>query len=1151
MFLLDDVLVYSSRDLADAARCEFSLLSAVDAVLGRGQRPAAVVDRMLDRTARLGNAHEQRVLGRYYDEFDDGVVHIPRPDHTRDGYEAAARATVDAARAGADVIYQGTFFDGRFVGFCDFLVRTGDTYAVYDTKLARHAKVEALLQLAAYADALADTGIPVAPHAHLILGDGTLASYPLADIAPVYAQRRRHLQRLVDGHHGARAPVAWADGGHTACGRCDTCEPQVAAHRDLLLVAGMRSTQRARLIAGDVTTIDGLCAREEPVPGMSHRTYSALRTQAQVQVRQEQTGTPVVDVYEPGSLAALPVPDDGDLFFDFEGDPLWCEDGGPDWGLEYLFGVVENDTGTPTFRPFWAHTRAEERRALLDFLEYVAQRRRLHPKMHIYHYAPYEKSALLRLAGRHGVGEEEVDGLLRDGVLVDLYPIVRASIRSGESSYSLKKLEPLYMPARQGEVVDAGASIVAYADYCDLRDAERSEEASKLLDSIASYNEDDCVSTLRLRNWLLDRAAEHGVATTGVTHEEAALPLEPHPAEVALREFAGEAAHRPDRPHPTSERTDDQQAAALMAASLGYHRRERKPFWWAHFDRLSTPVDEWADTRDTLVAISVAVEEDWHLPPRKRKARRHLAVTGDFDTGSTARAGDSVFLLYEAPAPDGLPDGGPWTRAWSGGKILERRSGNDFHDVLVIEELLQTDEEYSALPMAVTPGSPIGAASIEKAIESAADAMCASLPDLPATAGVDILRRIPPRTRSGELPPVGDGGFPAAITAAVLDLDDSYVAVQGPPGTGKTYTGSRVVTALVREHGWRVGVVAQSHSVVENMLDGIVAAGLRGEVVVKAKAKTVEPEWTPAKDAKALTRYLDGLHDGYVVGGTAWDFTNTNCITPGSLDLLVIDEAGQFCLSNTVAVSTSARNLLLLGDPQQLPQVSQGTHPEPADESALGWLAEGHGALPADRGFFLSRTWRMHPDLCARVSDLSYEGRLLSQSDRTTARALDGLSPGVHTVTVEHVGNATCSVEESDEVVRRVQTLLGTEWRDGPEDAPQPIGEKDVLVVAPYNAQVAMIRSGLADVGLTRVDVGTVDKFQGREAPVVLISMTASAIEDVPRGMSFLLSRNRLNVALSRGQWCAIVVRSRALTDHLPSTPDELVDLGAFLRLTR
>ncbi|MEE2035360.1 TM0106 family RecB-like putative nuclease, partial [Rhodococcus chondri] len=1055
---------------------------------------------------------------------------------------------VTAARDGADVIYQGTFFDGRFLGFCDFLVREGDAYAVYDTKLARSAKVEALLQLAAYGAALESSGVPVASHVHLILGDNSVSSHAFADLAPVYTQRRTHLQDLVDGHRRRGVPARWNDPQHSACGRCEVCEPQVAAHRDLLLVAGMRSTQRARLIAGCVTTIDELAAREEPVADMSHRTYASLRAQASAQVRQERDGEPFVDVFSPASLAALPEPDDGDIFFDFEGDPLWCEDGSAGWGLEYLFGVVEGPATTPRFRPFWAHNRSEERRALLDFLDYVTERRRLHPKMHVYHYASYEKSALLRLAGRYGVGEEAVDNLLRDGVLVDLYPIVRASIRVGQPSYSIKKLEPLYMDGREGDVLDAGASIAAYARYCDLRDAGKDDAAAELLASIASYNEDDCISTLHLRDWLSARAREHGVATSGVVHEEAAIPPEPHPVETKLLEYVGGTLG--------GERTADQQAAALMAAALmaaalGYHRRERKPFWWSHFDRLSHPVDEWADTRDTLVATSVTVEEDWHTPKGKRKPRRHLRLVGDFDTGSTVRADDKVFLLYEQPAPEGLPDGGPCTRAWSNGTVLERSIDPEFHDVLVVAEMRQLEREYPTLPMALTPGSPIPSSSIEKAVETAAEGMCGHLPELPRTPAVDVLRRIRPRTRSGAaLPTVSGGDFATAITVALLDLDNSYVAVQGPPGTGKTYTGSRVVASLVREHGWRVGVVAQSHSVVENMLDGIVEAGLPGEIVVKGKAKTRNPAWTPFKDTKGVAVHLAAREGGYVVGGTAWDFTNVNCIPPDSLDLLVIDEAGQFCLANTVAVASCARNLLLLGDPQQLPQVSQGTHPEPADASALGWLADGHGALPADRGYFLSRTWRMHPALCERVSNLSYEGRLFSQIDVTTGRSLEGVPPGVRTAIVEHVGNATCSAEEVDEIVRRIRALLGTPWRGRASEPARPLDETDVLVVAPYNAQVALLRRTLATAGLERVEVGTVDKFQGRQAAVVLMSMTASAIEDVPRGMSFLLSRNRLNVALSRGQWEAIVVRSRALTDHLPSTPEGLTELGAFLRST-
>ena len=229
-----------------------------------------------------------------------------------------------------------------------------------------------------------------------------------------------------------------------------------------------------------------------------------------------------------------------------------------------------------------------------------------------------------------------------------------------------------------------------------------------------------------------------------------------------------------------------------------------------------------------------------------------------------------------------------------------------------------------------------------------------------------------------------------------------------------------------------------------------------------------------------------------MIGGTAWDFTNEKRIGRGRLDLLVIDEAGQFALANTIAVGVGTRNLLLLGDPQQLPQVSQGTHPEPVDTSALGWLAEGHGTIPADRGYFLEHTWRMHPALCEPVSLLSYEGRLHSHEAATTARDLAGVEPGLHTVLVEHRGNATESVEEADEAVRRIQELLGTEWTNRGTAA--PLDQSGILVVAPYNAQVHLIRARLADAGLDEIMVGTVDKFQGRQAPVVIVSMTASAV---------------------------------------------------------
>ncbi len=418
--------------------------------------------------------------------------------------------------------------------------------------------------------------------------------------------------------------------------------------------------------------------------------------------------------------------------------------------------------------------------------------------------------------------------------------------------------------------------------------------------------------------------------------------------------------------------------------------------------------------------------------------------------------------------------------------------------------------------------------------------------------GLDVLGRVPPRTLAGGLPPVGDGpdGVLEALTAAIADLDCSYVAVQGPPGTGKTYVGARVVKALV-ERGWRVGVVAQSHAVVEHFLDAAVDAGLPGEQVGKEPKHADVPRWTALHTANQLAGFLADHVEGCLVGGTAWGFTNLNRVGRGQLDLLVIDEAGQFALANTLAVSVAAQRLLLLGDPQQLPQVSQGTHPQPVNEFALGWLNEGHATLPPARGYFLKKTWRMHRSLCERVSVLAYDGRLHSHEAATDARRLDGLEPGLHVVEVDHQGNAVASPEEAARIVQLVHQLTGLPWtapEEGP--APRPLAQSDLLVVAAYNAQVALLRSELTRAGLAGVRVGTVDKLQGQQAPVVMVSMAASSPADVPRGMEFLLSRNRVNVAVSRGQWATIVLRSPLLTDYLPHSPNGLAELGAFIRLT-
>ena len=753
--------------------------------------------------------------------------------------------------------------------------------------------------------------------------------------------------------------------------------------------------------------------------------------------------------------------------------------------------------------------------------------------MHIYHYAAYERTALLRLAGRYGVGENDVDDLLRNGVLVDLYPLVRKSIRVGAENYSIKSLEPLYMgnELRSGEVTTATDSITQYARYCALRDEGRTADAEVVLKDIEDYNRYDCRSTRRLRDWMMARAIESGVPPRGPqpVRDDDVIELADD-LERTLCTFAGDGVE---------PRTAEQTAVALVAAARGFHKREDKPFWWAHFDRVNSPVDEWADNTDVFIAETTELVADWHQPPRARKPQRHVRMTGELANGELSR---TMYALYEPPAPEGLADD-PDRRAFGSVEVVDCDNPEAPTEVVVIEKQPKDGDVFDQRPFALTPGPPINTKPLQDSIADTAAAVAAGLPNLPPDAVTDILLRRAPRTISGN-PLPHSGVIADDMTAALLDLDSSYLAVHGPPGTGKTFTSAAVIARLVNEHGWRVGIVAQSHAVVENLLGCVIEAGVDPERVGKKK-KAPEAPWREVAEKEYASFITD--HAGCVIGGTAWDFANGGRVPRRSLELLVVEEAGQYSLANTIAVAPAAQNLMLLGDPQQLPQVSQGTHPEPVNESALGWLVEDHHTLPESRGYFLDCSFRMHPAVCEPVSRLSYDGRLRAREDVSAARRLDGVAPGVRVLTVDHDGNSTDSPEEADAIVAELKGLLGTAWTD--EHGTTPLTQKHVLVVTPYNAQVVMLRRRLDDAALTDVQVGTVDKFQGRQAPVVFVSMTASSADDAPRGVSFLFNRNRLNVAVSRAKHTAIIVRSALLTDYLPSTPDRLVELGAFLSL--
>jgi len=1152
-------LIFSASDLTGATDCSWAAVRKIDKKLGFDiEIPSDADDSMLARTGELGNAHEEKQLQRYRDEFGSEVVELGRPDYSsgiplEQQMIELTELTKKALEAKKPVVFQGTFFDGQFQGFADFLVLQSDgTYAVYDTKLARKAKITALVQIAAYADQLKKMGIPVSKQAHLILGDNSISSHNLEDITPLYLKKRQDMIDLIarrtENKKNGGLVIQWNDETYQPCGRCVVCEPEIELTDDVISVAGLRMEQRSKLRADGIITLEDLATTSlAKINDMSGRTFASLRAQAKVQLATRKAADrsqPIFEVFNPGALAVIPHSDAGDIFFDFEGDPLYNE--GTVWGLDYLFGWVDEDK---KFSPLWAHNLEEEKQAFLDFVSYIKDRRATYPNMHIYHYAAYEKTHLLSLAARYGVEEDYIGQLLSENVLVDLYPIVRRAVLIGSHSYSLKKLEPIFVKDEEREgVTNAADSVVEYANYCDLVTNNELEKAEIKLKQIEDYNAYDCRSTLALRNWLKSLAEAAGVELRGVKQaaEKEVEEIERDPLYDNLMDLIADV--------PLGSRTPDHTAIALTAAAIDFHRREKKSFWWEHYSRRENPIDEWENDKDVYIVEKCEVVSDWAVPAstRAKLKRRTIKLHTKPGPGSKVSVGDARWLLYPAEAESLPSDDNPGYL-----RVVERATVKEVEgdSILFIEESLPADvEPYDYVPVALVPGRPIGTENLEAAIKQWGEKVLVEYPNLTPDPALDILRRKSPRDQG--LEQLNPEASYETIIKAIREIDNSFLAIQGPPGAGKSFNGGKVIGDLVMKHGWKVGVVGQSHSTVENLLKSIHKNGkVPADLIAKPGSKNHEEgeannlPWVIIdkgnKKTKEYREFIDGK-SAYVVGGTAWDLAHRDRIEFKELDLLVIDEAGQFSLANTIAVSSAAKRLLLLGDPQQLPQVTQGMHPEPVDGSALGWLAGNDEVLSEEFGYFLPSTYRMTPELCTVVSSNWYESRLGSVSPR---RQLEGLDPGFYPVEVEHVGCSTESKAEADKVIEIILKIKNNGWDEGKGPGKLIDAHENIIVVAPYNAQVQLIRKKLDEAGLNSIPVGTVDKFQGQEAAIAIVSMTASSANEIPRGIEFLLMPNRLNVAISRAKWAAYLIYSPRLLDYKPTNVENLRLISKFINL--
>ena len=1167
MQLIDGAPVFSATDLVGYLACEHLTALERAALQGVVARPNRN-DRELEIIRKRGFAHETSYLQELR-ASGRSVVTVERDDDADRSARIRGQAeqTVAAMADGADVIFQATFFDGRWLGYADFLLRKESPerpsvfgpyhYEVADTKLARHVKAGAVLQICSYVEQLTRVQGLEPERMHVVLGgsSGGTASLRVDDYMAYYRMARRRFEAAVLDERGGLLPVA---GTRTYpepvehCGVCRwavECAQRRRADDHLSLVAGISTRQRASLASREIDTVVRLANApipfDPPLDGTSAASIERVREQARIQVQGRGLPTPIHELLLPApgepieaerGLAILPEPNEGDLFLDLEGDPYAFDD-----GVDYLFGVLDMEG---SFTPIWSFdpqhegeiTLAGEKLAFESLMDLLVERLDRYPGMHVYHYASYEPTALKRLMGRHATREDQVDRLLRGGVLVDLFRAVRQGIRASVESYSIKRLEPLYGFEREVELRDAGSSIVAFEEWLELGEGDR--PASGILDEIAGYNRDDVVSTLRLRNWLETMRVELAAATGQEVPRPAPVsgeaPTDLAAADGRVAEVA--AVLTEDVPVDVAERTIEQHARWLLAQLLSWHRRENKAAYWEFFHRMEMDATELTADKGALGPLEVVgtVGTPARASPRakERQAWRYRFAPQDHDL-----AGDLHDPALRQAQPDAKPSA--WTLR---GTLLGIDDGDGTLDIAWPTDA-PVVHPAGIVPLNVYRDTEQRAALLrfgEWAAEHGIDAPG------PWRAGRDLLLGLPARAGQAAGAPLrraGETELQAARRLA-LELDHGTLAIQGPPGSGKTYTGARMIVSLVAA-GRRVGVTANSHKVIGNLLEAVLAAAGEEGVSVKVAQKVTEAgQAVDRPDVTVLTGSNDpvrtGLADGTfdVVGGTSWLWASDR--SEGMVDALFVDEAGQVALANVLAMAGATRSIVLLGDPQQLDQPLQGSHPPGADRSALAHLLGTEATVRPEIGLFLEHTWRLHPDVAAFTSEAFYDGRLESRPGlgRQAVRAPAPMrGSGLRYLPSEHAGADSVSRSEALQVAAIVRTIVesGSSWIDS-EGVERLIGYGDVLVVAPYNAQVGQIRTLLPPTAR----VGTVDKFQGQEAPISIYSMTSSSPDDAPRGMGFLYSRNRLNVATSRAKCVAILVAEPALLRVRARTPEQM-----------
>lgn len=1114
--------MFSAGDLSSHIACNH--LTYLDLAVLKGTLEAPDYrDPMLvilqERGLEFETAYLNRLKGKRLQIAEPGL----------DDDETALQRTILAMQRGVDVIYQASLKKGIWQGRADFLIKVdkpsglGDwSYEVVDSKLAKETRTGTILQLSLYSELVADIQGAMPEFMHVITPEDEFSkhSYRLDDFLAYYRFIKSRLEKTIlnadDIIPTYPIPCAHCE----ICNWWQQCDKRRRADDHLSLVAGLSNSHAAEMKKWNVETLEKLAAVPLPLPYKPARgateTFTKLREQARVQFEARQSQQNVyeyLDIEEGRGFFKLPVPSKGDVFFDFEGDPFAGTS-----GLEYLFGWALNNE-TVDYHCIWALNPSEEKKAFETFVDMVMERWKQFQDFHIYHYTAYEPSALKRLMGKHATRENEIDQMLRAGIFIDLYSVTKQALRAGIETYSLKELEKFHGFEREMALRDAALQLRVLEGFIERKIT--SEIPLETKDAVQTYNMEDCLSTKNLRDWLeslREKLTQNGHSITRPEQSDGAASesLTEHQQRVqALFDTLIDGV-----PIDLIERNSQQQAKWLLANMLDWYRREKKAMWWEYFRLRDLPDDELIEEKAAIAGLKFTGKRE---PDKKSSIDLYIFPSQECDI----RAGDKL------KAGDGNSFGEVISIDTTKGEInIKKGPGiKDIHPSSVFKhtDVPDKEKEESIVRLATWVA--------ENGIDTIGDYQ----------SGRDLLVNLVPRTKAN----FQNNDDPQTKAVAwVQALENGVLPIQGPPGSGKSHTAAEMILALIQS-GMKVGITALSHKVITELMHKAIKAGEQRGMAIHCMRKVSKVSETPhpqiieeTKNEKVEAAIQGGSIQ--ILGGTPWLWAREGMAN--SVDVLFVDEAGQLSLIDTVAVSQATKNMVLLGDPQQLKQPQQGSHPEGTEVSSLEHILKDNKTIPPEKGIFLDVTWRLHPDICSFISELFYENRLEAKSHLVNQQ-LDGnttfVGSGLWFVGSEHEGNQSSSQVEVKAVSGIVADLLKGDvfYTDNKNDRAK-LTTNDIKVIAPYNAQVNLLLSSLPD----GIQVGTVDKFQGQEAPVVIFSMSTSTPEDAPRGMEFLYSLNRLNVAASRAKATFILVASPSLFKPNCKSVEQMKLANAFCR---